>query len=342
MELFLFQILFNVTIGLIALVIAYALETSDPTAYRYAQVIAVVIIALIYIGEFLLLGATNNWIASAIPFIALLFVANFLSERANTLPGKSVSAAWGPDGKVIGQVTSGGGFKNMTSTLQEIRSNADNPIGSTLNTQVIQLKIPEVLSYALKGGEWRGIVENLKIWIQIRPDEAVVLTDLEGGEKFILETVVDQLVPAILEHYINDEEPTKFEERKNVHHQTMEKELLVGITKFLRGEDEGFSREGIVLPYDVVFLKIGSTVLEAGWYEQKQTQAKLNYASDQLAARLKKFTKEGYSEETLLVGTGIVKKNIEEKNVKTEVGLTKDTTKGIADGIIGVLNTLKK
>lgn len=341
MELFLFQILFNVTIGLIALVIAYALETSNPTAYRYAQVVAVMIIAVIYIGEFLLLGATNNWIASLIPFIALFFVANFLSERANTLPGKTVSAVWGPNGQVVGQVTSGGGFKNMTSTLQEIRSNADNPINSTLNTQVIPLNIPEILTYTLKGGEWRGIVEHLKIWIQIRPNEAGTLTDLEGGEKFVLETIVDQLVPETLEHYINDEDPVEFEARKKIHHKSMEEKLLLAITNFLNGEDHGFSREGVILPYDVVFLKIGSTTLEESWYEQKQTQAKQNYASEQLAARLEKFIGKGFSEETFLVGNKIVNKTIQENNTKTEVGFTKDTTKDFAEGVVKVYTALK-
>ncbi len=338
-----FQILLNASIVAIAALIAFGLEYINPKNNQFASLILAAIVGIIFILEFWFLGLDSNWLASIIPFIFLLIAMSFIAKGGKQLAPKTITGKWSKfSGEVIAQLHPGSGVKNWESPFQFASANPDGDLNSTANLQEIAIIIPISKGYRTKDPGRMGFIESFYVKLHIIRDRAAEAFEIEGGEKTIIDITKEIPIEETLEHYIQLQTPEDFDARKHHHKTELETELTDAIRDFLI--EQGW-------PYEIPAGKsvsIGSTKLDDVYYSKMEEKSNnliqqdiLNANAKQLAKRIKDFTASGFSEETFLVGSGIVKKNVEEKNVKTEVGLTEETTTGIASGIVKVINALK-
>lgn len=331
-----------VFVGLIlAIVLPKIIDPKGSYSVRISLIIAI-IGAVGYALEFFFFIATSNSGILA-PIIGCLICVYFIYLGGRNVPFKTVTGVQSlVNNDFVGRKNAGS-LNWVDPILERTTISTDGKTNTAADLQELVIEIPETPEMQT---EKRGITVKVRdtiFTLKLMENSLHQAFRIEGG----LVTIRKRINSFVLGFYLRKVgtlDPKNLDTDKENIIEHIATELASEVNLFCERNNFPYETEGEVTIADIVLTSEYYTALGKKEFASLQVDAD-NVTAEGLTLRLQKMGKEllpsGTEAEQIheaKVALGIVKQSEEKKTF----GLTKETTMGIADGIIGVLNTLKK
>lgn len=345
---FYWQLIANVVILIIAAIIGLVAETTDPKRSQYNALIIGGIVTVIFIFEFWFFGINENYLTAIVPFIFLVIILKFIADGGNSVPRGSASVLLHKSNEAAVRVLQpGSGVKNWGNHLTtHISADPDGPDRSAADIQKIPIRLEKSPDFRTKVskdiGLWRAHVNEVFFYFEPISGMLEEALNIAGGARTIVAETLIKL-DELLEHFISEKQPEDFDERRGDTKDELEEYLVDGIEKFLEHRKYPFR-----ISNDEI--EVGSTELEAAYYEAKLAQSKnriVQQTADETATALKNrieaFTTGDLTKEDFWLGSDKVKKSVNENinHNKTELVLSNDSAEAVAKVVVPIIKALK-